>query len=239
MSRKPILCVDFDGVIHSYTSPWTAPHEIHDDAVPGAIAWLWKAVDEFHVHIYSSRSKSEEARHAMVEWMFKQAEKEWPGDEDKPSILIASLTFSCEKPAAFLTIDDRALCFNGDWSTIDIEQLRNFKPWNKRDKVIIPNADEAAPRDDGTIRKAHYGEGKQPWDSIKDLGWGPHFAASNVIKYLRRSKDAEHSLASAKWYWNVLQSMMEADTTPSNSPINVWFQLTKELTVEELLRLRD
>lgn len=51
---------------------------------------------------------------------------------------------------------------------------------------------------DGTIRKAHYGDGKQPWDTIKELSLAPEFAAGNVIKNLRRSKDPEHSLQSAR-----------------------------------------
>lgn len=34
------------------------------------------------------------------------------------------------KPAAFLTIDDRALTFDGLWPNID--ELKGFKPWNKR-----------------------------------------------------------------------------------------------------------
>jgi NTP pyrophosphatase (non-canonical NTP hydrolase) len=36
MRDKPILCVDFDGVIHAYTSPWTNEHTISDGPV------LWK-----------------------------------------------------------------------------------------------------------------------------------------------------------------------------------------------------
>ena len=55
--------------------------------------------------------------------------------------------------------------------------------------------------EDGTLRKSRYGAGRQPWDDIKDAGWGPAFAAGNVLKNLRRSKEPEHSLESAKWYW--------------------------------------
>jgi hypothetical protein len=42
------------------------------------------------------------------------------------------ITFAHEKPAAFMTIDDRAFCFEGDWSEIEPADLLNFKPWNKR-----------------------------------------------------------------------------------------------------------
>lgn len=49
-------------------------------------------------------------------------------------------------------------------------------------------------------RKAHYGSGEQPWDTIVFAGWGPEFAAGNILKYLRRTKAPEHSLESARWY---------------------------------------
>ena len=37
-----------------------------------------------------------------------------------------------EKPAAMVTIDNRALTFNGDWSTYKMTELLAFKPWNKK-----------------------------------------------------------------------------------------------------------
>lgn len=54
---------------------------------------------------------------------------------------------------------------------------------------------------DAEPRKSHYGDGVQPWDVILASGWGPPFAASNVVKYLRRTKNPEHSLESARWYY--------------------------------------
>ena len=57
---------------------------------------------------------------------------------------------------------------------------------------VFSNRDELG--EDGTVRKAHYGSGRQPWDHIKAAGWGPEFAAGCVLRYLRRTKDPEHSL---------------------------------------------
>lgn len=57
-----------------------------------------------------------------------------------------------------------------------------------------------------TKRESHYGAGRQPWDDIVDAGWGPAFAAGNVLKYLRRNKDdPAGDLEKARWYWGQLR----------------------------------
>ena len=119
--NKPILCIDFDGVIHSYTSPWTNAETISDPPVPGAIEWLESLLDNFEVCIYSSRSKTDSGISAMIDWLSK-----WSASDK----LIDSLKFPTQKPAAFLTIDDRAICFTGTFP--QSEELLKFKPWNSR-----------------------------------------------------------------------------------------------------------
>jgi hypothetical protein len=133
--RKPILCVDFDGVIHSYTSGWKGEEIIPDPPVKGALPWLWRATEFFDVQVYSSRSKSDKARAAMREWMGRWAEREFPFDHpmNASGPQRYPIAFAHEKPAAFLTIDDRAICFDGMWDGKDLADLLNFKPWNKRE----------------------------------------------------------------------------------------------------------
>lgn len=131
--NKPILCVDFDGVIHSYSSGWKGATVIPDPPTPGALRWLWKATEWWNIQIYSSRSKDPEAVKAMRYWMAIHATEEF--GHDHPMSVDSDnypITFAHEKPAAFLTIDDRAICFEGDWSEIDAADLLHFKPWNKR-----------------------------------------------------------------------------------------------------------
>ena len=128
---KPILCVDFDGVIHSYSSGWKDACEIPDPPVPGAFAWLYTAGEHWQVCVYSSRSKEDGAIAAMQRWFYKHADTELDGLVS-PSEFLAGLSFPTQKPAANMTIDDRALCFEGDWSAIDAKALLDFKPWNKR-----------------------------------------------------------------------------------------------------------
>jgi hypothetical protein len=130
---NPILCVDFDGVIHSYTSGWVDVATISDPPVPGALRWLAEAARVFAVKIYSSRSQSQAGRSAMRQWL-----EQWALDPvlgvppDHENASLAVIEFAHEKPAAFLTIDDRAIQFTGDWSLLDPEKLRLFKPWNQR-----------------------------------------------------------------------------------------------------------
>lgn len=132
---KPILCLDFDGVLHSYSSGWKGAAIIPDPPVPGAIAFLYDAIMAFHVHIYSSRSHQAGGIDAMMDWIATW-ERAWTAEQiaagrptPRTSLLLA-ITWPTEKPAAFLTIDDRALTFDGTWPAI--ETLRAFKPWNKR-----------------------------------------------------------------------------------------------------------
>ena len=56
---KPILCLDFDGVCHSYVSGWKGADIISDPPVEGLFEFLREAGKHFSIHIYSSRSHQE------------------------------------------------------------------------------------------------------------------------------------------------------------------------------------
>lgn len=99
------------------------------------------------------------------------------------------------------------------------------------------NKDRETPGADGTVRKAHYGEGRQPWDDIVELGWAPQFAAGSILKYLRRNKDEEHSLESARWYMLRLHEMPNSGLPYQDVAKEVWTALIKTLTNEEYYRL--
>lgn len=124
-SKKPILCIDFDGVIHQYRKGWQ-DGTIYDDVTPGFFEWAEAAAEHFELTIYSSRSKDPEQITAMQFWLAAQRKK-WVEGNGAPSAGF-TLEFASEKPPAFLTIDDRAIAFTGTWPSI--EDLRTFKPWN-------------------------------------------------------------------------------------------------------------
>ena len=135
----PVLCLDFDGVLHSYSSGWKGASNIPDNPVDGAIEWLDSLVEDgeavcamaprfrtFDVCIYSSRSSQFGGRRAMRKWLLKHGFR-----KDK----IENLRFPLVKPAAQMTIDDRALTFNGTFPTII--EMKSFKPWNKENAEDI------------------------------------------------------------------------------------------------------
>lgn len=200
---KPILCVDFDGVIHSYSSGWKGATVIPDPPVPGALKWLWKATEWWDVQIYSSRSKDPEARLAMQNWMVQHSLTEFGADHPMGDGVVETypITFAYEKPAAFLTIDDRAICFEGDWSELDSCDLRNFVPWNKRPPMPKLGATgeypdgTLGPHDEGGIQMAiaHDSKGLVHVNFGKDISWFaiPPEQAINLAKMLMHHAGAK------------------------------------------------
>ncbi len=126
---KPTICIDFDGVIHSYEHGWRNG-EIYGTVTKGFFEWAQKMKDHFTLVIYSSRSKDIDMRGEMYRWFQIQWNK-WMRASQDVSLHFDDFIFAHEKPSAFITIDDRCICFDGDWSKITAESIFNFKPWNK------------------------------------------------------------------------------------------------------------
>jgi len=156
---KPILVLDFDGVIHGYQSGWKGAANIPDPPVPGALEFIVGALDKFEVHILSSRSHQWGGRRAMKRWLWEWLVTEGDANPSKPKktipewwqnyvagqssmepwcnevrnaahLVVRSVKWPTRKPAALYTIDDRAHQFDGSWPAL--ETIAAFKPWNKR-----------------------------------------------------------------------------------------------------------
>src|SRR5688572_11595165 len=64
------VAVDFDGVLHSYTSPWIDAETIPDPPVLGAIHWLSHLESSgFNVVIFTTRGKTPEGQRAVRHWL--------------------------------------------------------------------------------------------------------------------------------------------------------------------------
>ena len=133
----PILTIDFDGVVHSYERGWSGG-EIYGTITPGFCDWADAARDHFKLVIYSSRSKDVVQRQAMRDWLDREIERwateRWEKHGDLPSLTLLDFEFATEKPPAWLTIDDRAICFRGDWAAPELQPdaMKAFKPWMQR-----------------------------------------------------------------------------------------------------------
>lgn len=149
---KPILSLDFDGVIHSYASGWRGARCIPDEPVHGALAFIVSALERFDVQIFSARSAHWGGRRAIKRWLQKHYCRLAPCWEETPGWfreriagnghdpwhdevdyatrrIIAEIGFPKHKPPALVTLDDRALTFTGEWP--DPAALLAFKPWYK------------------------------------------------------------------------------------------------------------
>lgn len=114
---KPRVVFDFDGVIHSYISPWRGAEDIPDAPVPGindTIQALRKR--GYEVVVCSSRCISYGGMVAVKQYLRKH------------SIEVDDVTF--EKVPALVYVDDRAVCFDGNSCAL-LGKILNFKPWNK------------------------------------------------------------------------------------------------------------
>jgi hypothetical protein len=130
---KPILCLDFDGVIHSYSSGWQGAGVANDPPVAGTLEFLHEATKHFRVMLYSSRSKSFAGRRAMRRYMREHFYLPLTFSPDHHhDFLHEAIGYPWFKPSAFITIDDRALTFTGNWSDFAPPTLKAFRPWNKR-----------------------------------------------------------------------------------------------------------
>lgn len=139
-AKLPILCVDFDGVFHRYSKGWQGIDNIYDPPTEGAFDWLLEVIPHFRVAVFSSRSADRAGRYAMRTW-FGARYTEWISNKNNLArvnnvipvgrSLIDYLEFPMDKPAAFLSIDDRCKRFDGDWRKFRPEDLKKFKPWTQ------------------------------------------------------------------------------------------------------------
>ncbi len=126
MKRR--ITLDFDGVIHSYTTRWESADKIPDPPVRGAFDAIERYLnDDLRVAILSVRSRFEVspgrststgivAMRAWFErWGFKRTHE---------------LEFPLNKQPSLLYVDDRAWQFDGT-TFPSPDTVRNFKPWNK------------------------------------------------------------------------------------------------------------
>jgi hypothetical protein len=126
--QRPTLCLDFDGVVHSYERGWR-DGMIYGKPTKGFFEWAEEMRGHFILTIFSSRSDSHKNIKPMQDWLGVHL-WDWKQDHPQSTLNIRDFRFPMRKPAAFITIDDRALTFNGKWDEFTAERLLGFKTWN-------------------------------------------------------------------------------------------------------------
>jgi hypothetical protein len=131
MSRATIS-VDFDGVLHAYTSGWKGASVIPDGPVPGAIQWLCdladplRGEDAMRIVVCSARARRPWGWWAVRAWLKREIlackGSGWGHD------IFDSISVTAIKPAAIVYVDDRAWRFDGR-TFPSAEQLRAHRPW--------------------------------------------------------------------------------------------------------------
>lgn len=141
--KKPILCLDFDGVLHSYDSGWKGADVIPDPPVPGAMAFLVKSVEVFDVQVFSSRSNQQGGIEAMQDWLSDHMSSHFVKEmmpESGPLNMgemvegalevLTQIKWPKDKPPAMISLDDRARQFTGLFP--EPGDLLGFLPWNRK-----------------------------------------------------------------------------------------------------------
>lgn len=119
-SSKLTVAVDFDGVIHSYTSGWKGAANLPDPPVEGAIAWLNKLDKRFSVAILTTRAQTQEAVDAIEDYLIEHGYK-----GSMPLI-------TDRKIPALMYVDDRGWRFDPKKGGFpDVDKIQSMKPWNK------------------------------------------------------------------------------------------------------------
>lgn len=120
MNYAPTIVLDFDGVIHSYTSGWKGVDVIPDPPVPG-IAEAINDIRErgYRVVVVSSRCAVLTGMMTIQRFL------------DKNKIMVDGVC--AHKPAALVYVDDRAICFDGHPETL-LDKIQGFKPWYQKEE---------------------------------------------------------------------------------------------------------
>lgn len=133
MSYKPTLCLDFDGVIHSYERGWQ-DGLLYGTVTDGFFEFILEARKGFNIVIHTSRLNHIQEEDELRSWLSTHLVYWKLLNNISPDFppYINDFSFAARKPPANVTIDDRALTFTGNWNDFPLEKLLNFKPWNAK-----------------------------------------------------------------------------------------------------------
>lgn len=134
MSYRPTISIDFDGVLHAYTSGWKGATTIPDGPTPGAIEWLCDLVHPLRgsggvkVVVCSARARTPWGWWAVKRWIRHHVFEHMGSDMTTADDICGEVSVTGRKPAAIVYVDDRAWRFDGEHFP-SIEELKAHRPW--------------------------------------------------------------------------------------------------------------
>ena len=136
---KGTIALDFDGVIHSYTSPFSKDVTIiPDPPVADAFDYIANLIEAgLHVMVFTTRCREYPGhtggKDAMIAWFEKYGlERHY----------IDQLEFTAEKKAAILYVDDHGWQFTGrNFPTL--KEIEDFTTWVGKKSSTLPGGHNA------------------------------------------------------------------------------------------------
>ena len=124
--KKRTICIDFDGVLHDYSKGYQGK-DVFGTMIPNADnATQLLHKNGWTIIIYTTREKSEKLEnwlkdHKIVYDYINENPKQ--PDDAKEGKLIADIY-----------LDDRGVCFQGNWDEWLMNQIAGFQPWQVQEK---------------------------------------------------------------------------------------------------------
>lgn len=111
--------VDFDGVIHSYVTPWISAEVIPDPPVEGSIEWLNEIGKKFDIAIITTRGSTPQACAAVKAYLREHG-------------CVVEVVVTDKKLPCLVYVDDRGWRFEGPGSLPSADEIHRARPWYKR-----------------------------------------------------------------------------------------------------------
>lgn len=128
MAKGKTICIDFDGVLHDYSKGYQGK-DVFGEMVKGADS-ATKILKKkgWTIIVYTTRPDTEALRSWLsdhgIAFDYINENPDQPEDsKDGGSKLIADIY-----------LDDRAICFRGEWDWI-MNDIASFVPWGDREKA--------------------------------------------------------------------------------------------------------
>lgn len=136
MSLRQTICIDFDGVM--YDRPRSEVGNMDYSGIPvlGAMNFIRHATSAFNVIVSSARFNGYQGQESLedaIRWFARSLREEnlMQKRRGKPGFdvdqILEKINFTGQKPIAYVYLDDRAVCFRGEWP--QIKDLIAFKTW--------------------------------------------------------------------------------------------------------------